>query len=362
VNSTTTDEAILARFVDAQDRLVFQASDLSLGTISDMVQSGAIDVRPEYQRRDRWDFDKRSALIESFLLNVPVPAVYLAEEDYGSYSVIDGQQRIWTSHLFLTDEFSLRKLRSFPELNGRSFSSLPEALRNALTIRPAIRATTLLRQSDPTLKYEVFERLNTGGEALNAQEVRNVAFRGQLNDLIYDLAESSFLKRQLKITTPRAAAYKKMQDAEYVLRYLTLEERWRGFSGDLSASMDMFMEAHREGAEPWLSDRANSFRRALEWCERLWGNRAFQRPEGASWRDQALAGMYDAEMIAVSLVSDAQLQAFINKPSATSEPHPLAVVRDLFGDPEFDLSVRTGTNTPRRIVYRIDRLYRELTR
>ena len=85
-------------------------------------------------------------------------------------------------------------------------------------MRPYIRVVTLLKQSDPELKYQVFLRLNTGGEPLKMRKNRNVAFRGPLNDLIYDLAEDEFLHFQLKIKDKRSPNYRNMLDAEFVLR------------------------------------------------------------------------------------------------------------------------------------------------
>ena len=151
---------------------------------------------------------QQSALIESFILNIPVPPVYIAEDDFGRYSVIDGKQQISAITAFLGGELRLGSLESFPELNGLQFADLPEEIRNALSVRPYVRVVTLLKQSDPELKYEVFTRLNKGGESLNAQEIRNVAFRGPLNDMIYKLAEQAFLKRQLKIANEKSPAYR----------------------------------------------------------------------------------------------------------------------------------------------------------
>src|ERR1700728_2385667 len=236
--SMPDDEKVLERFRHAQESLVLQMADLSLRTISDMVADEAIDIAPHYQRRERWSIEKQSALIESFLLNVPVPPVYLSEDEYGVYSVIDGKQRITAIHKFLTGEFALKDLYELPELGGRTFERLPAELRRTLTVRPYLRVVTLLKQSDPELKYEVFRRLNTGGERLEQQEVRNVVFRGKLNDLIYKLAEEPFLKQQLKIYNTKSAAYVDMTDAEYVLRFLTLRVNWSKFSGSLARSMD----------------------------------------------------------------------------------------------------------------------------
>ena len=163
-----TERKVVDRFVQAQDSLVLQASDLSLETIASMVESGAIDIAPGYQRRARWDAQKQGSLIESFLLNVPVPPVYLAEEDYGTYSVIDGKQRITAIATFMRNNLALRGLERFEQLDGSTLADLPPELANALKVRPYVRAVTLLKQSDPQLKYEVFTRLNTGGVKLNA--------------------------------------------------------------------------------------------------------------------------------------------------------------------------------------------------
>src|SRR5690606_24404240 len=106
----------------------------------------------------------------------------------------------------------LRGLTRLTGLNGRRYSQLPEPIKNALGMKN-LRITTLLRQSKEDLKHEVFIRLNTGGEVLNAQEIRNVAYRGPLNDLIYSLAENEFLRRQFKVL-PGSPSYRQMTDAE----------------------------------------------------------------------------------------------------------------------------------------------------
>src|SRR5689334_16270624 len=112
------DEKLIERFIRAQESLVLQAADFSLRTISDMVRTQSIDISPRYQRRARWPAEKQSALIESLLINVPIPPIYLSEDEYGTYSVIDGKQRITAIHLFLNEELILRDLAKLPELNG----------------------------------------------------------------------------------------------------------------------------------------------------------------------------------------------------------------------------------------------------
>jgi hypothetical protein len=342
-------DPVVERFEAAQDRLVLQAADFSLATIADMVSRSVIDIEPEFQRRERWAPSRRSALIESFLLNIPIPPIYLAEDDFGRYSVIDGKQRLSAITDFMEGGFALTSLTRFTELEGYDFDDLPPPLQNFLSVRPSIRAVSLLRQSDPQLKYEVFHRLNSGGEPLNAQEIRNVVFRGPLNDfLVQDLSTEPFLRQQLKITSDHSPAFRKMQDVEYVLRFLTLAEVWETFSGDLRWSMDLFMAEHQYATSPEIHEFGRAFRQALETCESLWGPAAFKRPDASAWRDQALAGMYDAQMVAVHelrLMPSANLRALSGA--------AIEATRDLFGDPEFESAVRTATNTPSKLHLRV---------
>jgi hypothetical protein len=346
------DLRIEKEFLQAQERLVTQAADFSLETVAQMVDSGAIDTSPRYQRRERWKRDKQSALIESFLLNIPVPPVYLSEDAFGRYSIIDGKQRLTAIRDFMRDEFNLLESEAFPELRGHYFSDLPPELANALQVRPYIRVVTLLRQSDPELKYQVFIRLNTGGEPLNAQEIRNVAFRGPLNDLIYELSEDEFLHAQLKIRDPRSPNYRNMLDAEFVLRFMTLFEGWQRFTGDFRRSMDDFMAANQNLSDDRRDFLGEQFERSIAACRDIWGDYAFKRPVGSGWRDLAIAGMYDAEMIAVALLSDPQLNKLRERHDAVLE----ATV-SLFDDAAFESAATQATNTPARVRHRIMQMH-----
>lgn len=351
---STTDQ-IVRKFKSAQERLVTQGSDLSLGSISDMVVSNAIDLSPHYQRRERWNSSTQSALIESFLLNVPVPPVYLAEDDFGKYSIVDGKQRISTITRFLTDKLKLVGLEELTELEGRTFSSLPLELQNTLRVRPFIRVITLLKQSDPKLKYEVFTRLNRGGESMTPQEIRNAAFHGPLNTAIYRIAEDSeFLRLQLKIRSDKSNAYRKMQDAEYVLRFLALRQSWNAFSGDLQGVMNLYMQKNRAKEDEFVSGEITAFEDSLRICEALWGEAAFKRPTDSGWRDQFLSGMYDAQMLAVYQLRNSDRIACGYEEMLGRRVSMLSATRALFEDASFEEAVRQATNTPSRVQRRVE--------
>ena len=171
--------------------------------------------------------------------------------------------------------------------------------------------------------------------------------------MIYLLAESNqFLRSQLKIKNSNSSAYREMDDAEYVLRFVTLSETWMNFSGDYKESMNEFMRRYRTLDAEGVAALKYGYERAISACQSLWGEHAFHRPTSAGWRAQLLAGMYDAEMIAVSLLSDDEIRRVSNDQAAV-----LLMTRELFQDADFETAVRTGTNTPSRVYYRVERMY-----
>ncbi len=337
---------ILQKFETAQNSLVLQQSDLSLQSISDMVDSESIDISPKYQRRERWDEVKDSGLIESFLLNIPVPPIYLAEDEYGIYSVIDGKQRVTAINKFLRGKLKLRSLEKFPELEGYSFAQLPTSLSNALKIRPYLRVVTLLRQSDPDLKHEVFLRLNKAGVALNSQEIRNVAFRGKFNDMLFDLSESKYLVKQLK-ATKESKIYREMVDVQYVLRFFTVQAYWDTFPGNMDLAMDRFMaNNYRNPPEKILAQR-KEFIDALAFCEQIWENDGFMKPNSSR---RVLQGFYDIQMVCSTFLSPRQKANAIPKKDAVKK----ALIKILDDDDEFLESVTQFTSNHHSVKYRIE--------
>jgi hypothetical protein len=348
------DDALEQAFLAAQEAAVVEIADQGLVSLAQLVQSQAIDVAPKFQRRDRWDPIRQSRLIESFLSNIPVPPVYLAEDSgrIGRYAVIDGKQRLTAVSTFFANALELSGLTRLPLLNGRTYDTLPASVRSALGMKN-LRVTTLLRQSNEELKHEVFIRLNTGGEVLNAQEVRNVAYRGTMNDLVYELSENKFLRAQFKVVPPNSPNYRQMTDAEYVLRFFALASSWNQFKGDIRVELDRFMITNLNPPETQLGRLRRRFEETISAAQAIWGGLAFKWPG----RDQALAGLFDAQMIALSELTGPERSSLV-----TAAENVRTETAELFADRAFEEAVRQATNTPARLRSRINAMKRRLAR
>ena len=238
-----TDDDIVKKYDVGQARIVIQRNDFLIPNILQMVDSKDIlDISPPYQRRKRWDNKKRSHLVESLLMNIPIPPIFLYERDLAKYEVMDGQQRLDTIRAFFKNEFALTDLKKWPELNGRHYFDLPSRIQAGLS-RRGLAAVIILTESGETpekaleIRQYVFERLNTGGEKLNPQEIRNCIYAGPFNDMIRDLARSDLFTKAWGIPPkepdePRKVSrelennryYSTMADCQIVLRYFALSE------------------------------------------------------------------------------------------------------------------------------------------
>ncbi len=144
-------------------------------------------VNPEFQRQNVWSPKQKSRRIESLLLNIPVPVSFLAEERDGTHVVVDGQQRLRAVEEFASGQYRLRDLGILPQLNGLRWADLTTQQTRHIYTR-TIRCIVISDESNPNIRFEVFERLNTGGTPLNDQEIRNCIHRGPLNANINELA------------------------------------------------------------------------------------------------------------------------------------------------------------------------------
>jgi hypothetical protein len=287
-----------------------QKIELPISTLQAMIKE-QITLNPEFQRRDRWDNKKRSRFVESVIMNVPVPPVFLGEDEYGAYVVLDGRQRLTAIHEFLNNAFPLEGLTVWKELNGSRYVDLEKSGLNKTLTRRFIPAILLLKESSPEVKYDVFDRLNTGGVKANEMEIRNAVFRGEFTKLLHtSSALSNFRKlwgipEDLKNLVDNTL-YSTMEDVEYVLRFFALRDAAL-IEGRFKDYLSYFMKAKNEAYSNDAGLRATDeaiFRDTINTTYQLLADEAFMRPstDGKPRRSAPLA---DAVLYAMSYV-DAQ--------------------------------------------------------
>ena len=156
--------------------------------IEHWIAQNNLDLSPEYQRNIVWDDERKSSLIESLLLRIPIPAFYLDENKQGNKSVIDGMQRLSAIHSFLNNEFCLKKMQYLSHLDKKFFRDLDIKFR--ARIEDTELAVNILDEKCPQMvKFDVFRRVNTGGLPLNFQEIRNIMALPKVRKLLKKMAE-----------------------------------------------------------------------------------------------------------------------------------------------------------------------------
>ncbi|QBY05145.1 DUF262 domain-containing protein [Thalassotalea sp. HSM 43] len=319
---TMSDDEINKKYLDGEIRIVTEQARYPLNAIASMVKNTEeYKMNPEYQRRHRWSNEKRSALIESLIMNVPLPPIFLYEYDYSCYEVMDGLQRLTAISSFYENEFALEGLTKWPELNTKRYHELPEKVQKGID-RRYISAIILLKETAKTevqadqLKQMVFDRINSGGEKLEPQEKRNANFDGKLNKLCIKLSENESLSKTWGIPphidgangihTERAAnkLFKTMYDVELVLRFFAYRQKHELHSGSLESYLDRYLEQGNYFEDEVRNALADLFNQTIDLAYELFGEQAFymyrERQGKWAWYERATVAIYDPMMLVLS--------------------------------------------------------------
>ncbi|MCU0447673.1 MAG: DUF262 domain-containing protein [Microscillaceae bacterium] len=228
--------------------------DMSFGEIMSMYEREEIIIRPAFQRYFRWDDEQKTRFIESILLGIPIPPIFVAEDDKGVWELVDGLQRISTILSFFgilrdKDE-GIKKKNNWvllqgdrvDSLEGFSCENLPNKFR--LNIKRATCRVEIIRwNSDYDMRFELFNRLNTGGSSLTPQEIRNAIYRdisSEFNDFLLRLAEFPEFKDTIDISEKQLS---ELYDQELVLRFCSLfDYNTDEISENLSQHLSSFMK------------------------------------------------------------------------------------------------------------------------
>ncbi|HDX8606648.1 TPA: DUF262 domain-containing protein [Klebsiella michiganensis] len=258
----------------AKERTVkTQTIEYDLETLVKKIKKSVIKLNPEYQRKHRWDDETSSRLIESLILNIPIPFIYISQDvdvdeevdsEASRFSVIDGQQRLTAIFNFFENKYPLQGLEVLDKLNGSFHKDLPPFLTRRLEER-SIRCLRIDSTLDPQVKYDIFERLNSGSVKLESQELRNATCRGPFKDLVKELSKNKSFISACKLI-PDSPRVRKMEDEELVLRFFAVNYRdsYKDYKGKFKNFLTSKMNEFNGMPENNLKEMANLFTRTFD--------------------------------------------------------------------------------------------------
>lgn len=345
--------------LEMEARSIFtEKKDREVEALHGKFVKGRLILQPDFQRKFVWDKGKASRLIESAILDIPLPVVYLSEETDGKEYVIDGQQRLTAFFSFIDDKFPdgsnfrLSGLKVLSDLNKKAFRDLNDDQQDKVR-GCAIRTITFKRESDPNLKFEIFERLNTGSVSLNDQELRNCIYRGRYNAVLKELSEDSNFRFILDLQSPE----KRMRDLELVLRFAAFfHQTYLNYKPPIRVFLNVEMAAFRQVTQEKEDELRKAFMNATYLLRTVLGKNAFRRyytgnaqDHNGYWEDKQLnTSLYD-----ILMWSFARLDK--NNAVRNADAIREALINLMTTDQQFIDSIEKSTSSKTAVNIRFDR-------
>lgn len=314
-------------------------STVNLGSLIDQLENDEIDLQPDFQRvTDVWDNVKKSRLIESILLGLPLPSFYFSEDPVSQkLSIIDGLQRICAIRDFVLEKenpLKLEGLQFLKNFDGFTFSQLarPEVKR----IKSLKITMNTLRKGTPLdVKYIIFQCVNTAGVPLTPQEMRHALNQGPAAIFIKELADMESFKK----ATNYSVESKRMQDRDFVNRFIAFFIGYQDYMGDL----DMFLNDKMGELNKMTSEQRDnirvSFDKAMKCCYEIFKNDAFRKKYSVTDKRKPISkSVYDTLSVNIAWLSDEEQLMLLKN----AEAFKTGMIR-LFNDERFNFSISTGT-------------------
>lgn len=314
-------------------------STVNLGSLIDQLENDEIDLQPDFQRvTDVWDNVKKSRLIESILLGLPLPSFYFSEDPVSQkLSIIDGLQRICAIRDFVLEKenpLKLEGLQFLKNFDGFTFSQLarPEVKR----IKSLKITMNTLRKGTPLdVKYIIFQRVNTAGVPLTPQEMRHALNQGPAAIFIKELADMESFKK----ATNYSVESKRMQDRDFVNRFIAFFIGYQDYMGDLDMFLNDKMGELNKMTSEQRDDIRVSFDKAMKCCYEIFKKDTFRKRYKQKDRRKPISkSVYDTLSVNIAWLSDEERKLLLKN----TEAFKAGMIR-LFNDKKFDFSITTGT-------------------
>ncbi len=333
-----------------QRKLHTETYDFTVETMTEKLVNGSVFI-PEYQRRYVWSEPQASRLIESLIIQCPIPVVYLNQEADEKLAVIDGNQRLTSIKRYLNNEFPLKGLTAYPELEGSRFHELDPRIQRHI-INRTLRCIVILKDTHPQVKFDVFERLNTGAVKLTPQELRHGLYFGDTTNLATEIAKKNNFASVIDIKSD-----KRMKAEELILRFWAFTENFDSYKKPLSGFINSFTDENRSLDNDKKNKLKLTFEQGLTGVLDYFGEYAFKIfDKNMKIESSFNSALFDAEMIAVH-----QLRKE-NKLKDISQKEALSRLATLFlNDESFRRSISIATSDENQVRLRVSKIKNMLT-
>ncbi|WP_437939950.1 DUF262 domain-containing protein [Sorangium sp. So ce341] len=319
-------------------------------------KNGVLRLDPDFQREFVWDYWRKVKLVESVLMRLPLPVFYLSEENEEETLVIDGQQRLTTLFEFLDGGFRLSGLKLLPELNKKHFKDLDGKVQRRFENTP-LTCFIVQPGTDEQVKFQIFERVNEGAVALNAQEIRSCLYRGPGLDFIKRLANDAS-PGSFRDVAGLNRGYRRMRADELVLRAIAfLDLGVDRYPGELKSFLNDELKRLNASTEEERHALERRLTHALAHTKTVFEDHAFCRykPPDGSWARQLNGPLVEIIVAGFDRLFPA------GTPLA---PRKIEAVRDRFqalsGDQAFRDSITFATQSASTVRTRFDLWMKEL--
>lgn len=319
------------------------------------IDHGEVDLAPEFQRRARvWHPRRKSQLIESLLLRIPLPVFYVAANQKDDWAVVDGLQRLTTIYDFMKNEFGLSGLEYLDKLDGMTFGRLDRAMQRRIEETELV--INVIQPGTPEeVMINIFKRINTGGVPLTGQEIRNALNKGPVREFLRALAGTE----QFSAATDGRVRDDRMDAQEMVLRFLAFRLMpWSDYKlNDLDAFLNDAMRQLNAKSTDEREALATDFKRAMNAAVRIFDADAFRKPRILSGgRNPVSKPLFEAWSVNLAALNDQQLEDVVRDRTSVRDNFQ-ALVKD---DAEFVISISYSTGVPRRVAKRFSAIQKLL--
>lgn len=350
-NDTSNDEINITSPFDTS-KIRVETKNTQMDAIIKRIKNSEIDLAPSFQRQGGiWSDIAQSRLIESMLIKIPLPAFYMDASDDNNWLIVDGLQRLTTIRRFVIDKsLLLTGLEFLTEYNGKDFDNLPRSFQRRIE-ETDIVLYLIQPGTPPNVKFDIFRRINTGGEPLSAQEIRHALNQGQVTIFLKSLAQSD----EFRFATFNGVSSKRMDDRECVLRFLAFNFFKASTYDD--DNFDRFLNnamAHaNELSKEKLDSYAELFKKSMICAKSIFGKNSFRKLYGLNnYRYPINKALFEAWSVNLSGISDAERAILLERKNSVIEKFTWLMSNDY----DFEQSISQGTGSVKRVRYRFNKI------